>query len=55
MGIKEAGMRAVKRSNERTAEIPSPRAERLSEARDEATDGCGREKFHWEKLYYFCL
>ena len=52
-GVKGAGMRAVKRSNERTAEIPSPPAERLSEARDEATDGCGREKFHWEKLY--CL
>jgi hypothetical protein len=35
-----------------TLEIPSPPTERVSEARDEAMGVCGREKFHWEKLYY---
>jgi hypothetical protein len=34
---------------------PTPPAERLSEARDETMGICGREKFHWEKLYYLFL
>jgi hypothetical protein len=38
-----------------TLGIPIPPAERLSEARGETMGGCGREKFHWEKLYYFFL
>jgi hypothetical protein len=38
-----------------TLGIPTPPAERLSEARDEAMGVCEREKFHWEKLYYLFL
>jgi hypothetical protein len=53
-GMKVGNPRAQS-ANAATLGIPTPPAKRLSEARDEAMGVCGREKFHWEKLYYLFL
>jgi hypothetical protein len=51
----KVGNPRAKSAKAATLGIPSPPAERLSNARAEAMGVCGRKKFHWEKLYYLFL